>query len=180
VMHMGYLFLGLLAFTPVALTGVVLLMVGHGLSVSGLLVMNGVLLDRTGTNRYALLGGIGKTIPFLGAFFVLMAMASIGLPGLGNFPGEILIFMGSWEKHPWLVVAALFGVLISTIYMLRAVRSIFMGEAGSSAPRLNELYLVEKGSLVLLASALLVLGFAPRLLSHGAAEALASWIGKGM
>jgi NADH-quinone oxidoreductase subunit M len=177
VMHMGYLFLGLMAATHQAQTGAIVLMVGHGLSVAGLYAVAGSLQRRVGSLDYGELGGLGRRLPALAFVFSLFALASIGLPGLANFPGELLIFFGSWEELPYLTATALFGVLLSTIYMLRATRYVFFGKMIERSFDASPNTWRETVGFVVLAGALVVFGFAPSLLANAGANAIAAWFG---
>jgi len=127
VMHMGTVFLGLIGGTLLGLSGAVVLMVGHGLSAALGFAIAGEIGQRAGTTWMQDLGGLGKKAPKLWFYLTVAAMASIGLPGLANFVGEILIFFGSWSAHPFWVAVAAWGVVLSSIAMLRAVRSMAFG-----------------------------------------------------
>ena len=78
------------------------------------------------------LGGLAKRAPNLWFYLMVAALASIGLPGLANFAGEVMIFFGSWSAHPFLVGVASWGVVLSAVAMLRAVRAIAFGPASKS------------------------------------------------
>ncbi len=170
VMHMGYIFLGIASWTAAGLGGAVLLMVAHGLSIALLFLLNGHLRDQTGTTHFSRFGGVAKQAPFLGLAFGMAAFASIGLPGFANFAGEVTIFFGAFGSQTaglWFATAtvlALWGVVISAVYMLRATRRIFMGEAPADAPVVADLAGAGKLAAILLLVALLVLGFCPNLL----------------
>jgi NADH-quinone oxidoreductase subunit M len=136
VMHMGYIFLGIASASVLGATGAVLLMFAHGLSIALLFAIAGEVRKRTDTLLFSELGGLGKLMPFAGLAFGLGAFAAIGLPGFANFVGEIMIFFGAF-KNGWEIerfhifqiatVLALWGVVISAVYMLRAYRRTFMG-----------------------------------------------------
>lgn len=178
VMHMGYLFLGLAAGTEVAMKGSILLMFGHGVSIALLFAICGRMRNQLGTLEMAKLGGIGSHAPFLTVVFAFGAFGSIGLPGLANFAGEVMIFMGSFGNGNasstfipsqgltalhWTVVLALWGVVISAVYMLRGYRSIFQGTPQTG------LFMSDPASgqwlpLMLLAVVLLAVGCFPSLL----------------
>ncbi|MBX7157124.1 MAG: NADH-quinone oxidoreductase subunit M [Verrucomicrobiae bacterium] len=176
VMHMGYLFLGLFAASQLSLSGVVLLMVGHGLSVSGLFAINGVLREKVNESDMNRLGGLAKYFPFFSFAFVIFALASIGLPGLANFPGEILIFFGSWKRYPLVTIAALFGVVISSIYLLRAVKQVFFGSAAHEGVR-KEVFISTKVGVLILLVSVLGWGLLPGLSSQKANASLSHWLG---
>lgn len=127
VMHMGTIFLGLISGTVLGLGGALLLMVAHGFSAALGFAVAGEIGQRTGTTWMKDLGGLAKRAPKLWFYLMIAVMASIGLPGLANFAGEILIFFGAWSSHPFLVVVAAWGVVLSAVAMLRAVRAIAFG-----------------------------------------------------
>jgi NADH-quinone oxidoreductase subunit M len=172
VMHMGYIFLGIAAGNVVGINGAVLLMFGHGISVALLFMICGRLRNQLGTLEFSKLGGLAKNAPFLSLVFGIAAFASIGLPGLANFAGEALIFFSTFESFrpaqgfTFLQVAtilSLWGVVISAVYMLRAYRKLFFGQAASG------LYVSDPGfglrvPMILLAAALFVVGVYPATL----------------
>jgi len=137
VMHMGYIFLGLASANFLGLNGAAVLMFAHGISIALLFALAGEIRQRTGTLVLSDLGGLGKVMPFIGLAFGLATFASIGLPGFVNFAAEVMIFFGAfrvgadWHGFHLFQIAtvlALWGVVISAVYMLRAYRTIFMGE----------------------------------------------------
>lgn len=166
VMHMGYLFLGIAAANETSLSGVILLMVAHGLSAALLFGLAGEIQQRTGENRFKELGGLAQKAPFLATAFVIASMASIGLPGLANFPGELLIFFGAWHSIITLVmVFVLWGVVLGAVYQLRAVRRVFFGDLPEKFANITDLAgTAQRGPYVLLIAALLLLGFFPSIL----------------
>src|SRR5664280_3785761 len=127
VMHMGYAFLGLASLSVLGAGGVVLLMVGHGLSVALLFLLATSIHHRTQTFDLAEMGGLAQKAPILAAFFTAATLASIGLPGFGSFWGELGIFVALWNFSPWVTAAAVAGIVISAIYGLRAAAAVFFG-----------------------------------------------------
>src|SRR5947209_16063715 len=136
VMHMGYIFLGIAAANTIGSTGAATLIFAHGLSIALLFAVAGQIRERTATLAFDDLGGFATVMPFAGLIFGFGAFAAIGLPGLANFASEIMIFFGAF-RHGWemqrfhlfqiATVLALWGVVISTVYMLRAYSATFMG-----------------------------------------------------
>ena len=127
----------------------------------------------TGTLDLEELGGLAKATPKLAFLFGLAAMASIGLPGLANFPGEVLVFLSSFQGYdptaglgPVQIacILSIWGVVISAVYMLRAYRNIFQGPGIASTEAAPDLSLTDRIPAILLAIALLAVGLYPNLL----------------
>jgi len=165
VMHMGYLFLGFLSLSVIGGAGMMVLMVGHGLSTALLFAVTSEIRDRVGTLKFSSLGGLSQKAPRLSIYFIIGALASIGLPGLANFAGEILIFFGAWGDYPVATALALLGVIISAVYMLRAVRSVFYGEVSEAVQKTEDLSGDSaRWPYVLMVTGLVVFGFFPGII----------------
>jgi NADH-quinone oxidoreductase subunit M len=171
VMHMGYIFLGIASATILSTIGAVVLMFAHGLSIALLFALAGELRKRTGTLVFDDLGGLAKVMPFASLAFGFGAFAAIGLPGLANFAGEIMIFFGAfkngWEMDRFHIfqiatVLALWGVVISTVYMLRAYRKMFMGALSERWREVVDLRFSLRLPIAVLIAALLCYGFFPQ------------------
>jgi NADH-quinone oxidoreductase subunit M len=120
--------LGLFAGSVEAMSGGVLQMVNHGLSTGALFMLVGALYDRRHTRQIADYGGLAKSVPVLAGVFLVVALSSIGLPGLNGFVGEFLILLGTFFTYRWWVVPAAFGVVLAAIYLLWAYQRVFHGE----------------------------------------------------
>ncbi|HWY50231.1 MAG TPA: NADH-quinone oxidoreductase subunit M [Chthoniobacterales bacterium] len=173
VMHMGYIFLGIASANVLGTTGAAALIFAHGLSIALLFAIAGEIRSRTGTLEFSELGGLAKVMPFAGLAFGFAAFAAIGLPGFANFASEIMIFFGAvrngWEMqrlHIFQIAAvlALWGVVISTVYMLRAYRSTFMGTMNERWGKLVDLGSGLRIPVALLIAGLLWFGFFPQTL----------------
>jgi NADH-quinone oxidoreductase subunit M len=181
VMHMGYAFLGIAAFSVVGAGGALLMMVAHGLSVALLFMLSTCIYHRSLTFDLKTMGGLATKTPVLCAFFVAGTMASIGLPGFGNFWGEFTIFaaLAETEATRWLVLPAALGIIISAIYGLRAVANIFFGSprpefaARLESDAVKDLQTFEKAPALVLLAALMLIGIFPRLVADRADEELA-------
>jgi NADH-quinone oxidoreductase subunit M len=128
---------------------------------------------KTGTLELRDLGGLAKTAPSLAFLFGLAAMASIGLPGLANFAGEVMVFASGFQNWNWQLklgwvqigtICAIWGVVISAVYMLRAFRRIFQGQVVPATAKAADLEPADKTPAVLLAVVLLAVGLYPNLL----------------
>src|SRR5881296_2920728 len=173
VMHMGYILLGIASANILGTTGAAALIFAHGLSIALLFAVAGQIRNRTGTLLFDDLGGLAKVMPFAGLAFGFAAFAAIGLPGFANFASEILIFFGAirngWEMQRFHIfqiatVFALWGVVISTVYMLRAYRSTFMGTINERWGKLVDLGTGLRLPVVLLVAGLIWFGFFPQTL----------------
>ncbi len=118
VSHLGFVVLGIAAMNTQGVSGAVYQMLSHGISTGGLFLIVGMLSDRRHTRQIAEYGGLKKITPHLVAAFLLVTLASIGLPGLNGFVGEFLILLGAFRWDPRLAAFAATGVILSATYML--------------------------------------------------------------
>jgi NADH-quinone oxidoreductase subunit M len=185
VMHMGYIFLGIAGATILSTTGAVVLMFAHGLSIALLFALAGEVRRRTGTLVFDELGGLAKVMPFAGLAFGLGAFAAIGLPGFANFAGEIMIFFGTfkngWEMDGFHIfqvatVLALWGMVISTVYMLRAYRKTFMGTLSERWNEVVDLRPALRVPVALVVGGLLCYGFFPQSLVQTVTPVLRTYL----
>jgi NADH-quinone oxidoreductase subunit M len=128
VSHLGFVMLGIAAFTTTSLTGAVYQMLNHGISTGALFFMVGMLYERRHTRLIAEFGGLKSVVPWFFATFLLISLSSIAVPGFNGFVGEFLILIGSWKLSKGLVVAASLGVILAAAYILWMVQRVFYGE----------------------------------------------------
>lgn len=131
ISHLGLVVMGLAAWQMTAWEGSILLMVTHGITTGALFVLVALIRERTGTRSMQELGGLWGQAPCLAFMFLLFSLASLGLPGLANFAGEILVLLGTFQQHPYWAVVALLGVVFAAAYMLRLLQSVVWGPAKS-------------------------------------------------
>jgi NADH-quinone oxidoreductase subunit M len=137
VSHLGFVLLGIYAGNRLALLGAVMQMLAHGLSTGGLFIVVGALQERLHTRDMRRMGGLWAPMPRLAAIGLFLALASLGLPGLGDFVGEFLVLLGSFRAAPGFAVAATAGLVVSVIYALAMVQRAFHGETRAMAPDLT-------------------------------------------
>jgi len=118
VSHLGFVVLGIAAMNTQGVSGAVYQMLSHGVSTGGLFLIVGMLSDRRHTRLIAEFGGLKTVMPHLVAAFLLVTLASIGLPGLNGFVGEFLILLGAFRWEPRLAAVAAAGLILSATYML--------------------------------------------------------------
>jgi NADH-quinone oxidoreductase subunit M len=128
VSHLGFVVLGIFAFHPISMQGAVFQMLAHGISTGGLFLLVGMLYDRRHTFEMSQFGGLATPMPRLAAFFLFVALSSLGLPMLNGFVGEFLILLGTYQVHwNWAAWAAS-GVILSACYLLWSYQRVFFGE----------------------------------------------------
>jgi NADH-quinone oxidoreductase subunit M len=134
VSHMGFVLVGAFAFNELAYQGVVMQMITHGISTGALFMLAGVLYERIHTRELERMGGLWPAVPAMGTVTMIFVMASLGLPGLGNFIAEFLVLLGSWQANRWITVLATLGLVVATIYSLRIMQKVFFGKTERQYP----------------------------------------------
>lgn len=163
VSHMGYVLLGIAALNLVSLSGAVLLIFSHGVMAACTFGLIGYVYEQTHARDVNDYGGLSHKAPFWSIAFIMASMASLGLPGFSNFASELLIFIGAWQQYPLIVAFAVFGVLITAIYLLRTVQKMCYGPANPKWPELRDAStFAERFPFLLLLGALLLFGLWPQ------------------
>ncbi len=131
VSHLGFVVLGIFAFTEEGIQGAIIQMINHGLSTGALFLMVGMIYDRRHTRLISDFGGIAKVMPLYSVFLMIVTLSSIGLPGLNGFVGEFLILLGAFHSTVlanWYVIAAATGVILAAVYLLWMYQRVIYGE----------------------------------------------------
>jgi NADH-quinone oxidoreductase subunit M len=164
IAHMGLVVVGIAIWNVMTLSGAVLQMINHGLTTAALFILVGMLDERVHSREIAHFGGLWGKMPIFSAFFLLFAMASLGLPGLNNFVGEILILIGAFQQWPWAAGIGFAGLVFTVIYILWLVQETLFGEIRSPQIRemlIEDITVREAAILVPLAAAILFIGLHP-------------------
>jgi NADH-quinone oxidoreductase subunit M len=172
ISHLGYVMLGLLSLDLVGIQGAVIQMVSHGLVAGGLFLMVGMIYERCHTRELAAYGGLAKLLPVYSVFFLVLTLASVGLPTTSGFTGEFLALLGAF-KAAWtqyrlghglplvLAVVAVSGVVLGALYMLRFALTFLYGAVKAPHQPLADLNLREKSILAAIVVAVFALGLFP-------------------
>ena len=171
VSHMGFVILGVFSFNELAYQGVVIQMIAHGISTGALFILVGQLHERIHTRDINKMGGLWENTPVMGAMGLIFAMASLGLPGLGNFISELLILAGAFKASIFMSCLASLGLIAATIYSLRIVQKVFLGKKNSDW-KVYDLTLREKAVMASLVIAIVWLGLFPQPVLNTAKPAL--------
>jgi NADH-quinone oxidoreductase subunit M len=134
ITHLGLVVLGLAAWNLMSVSGAVLQMLNHGLSTSALFILAGLLQQRLDSRSLEDMGGLWTSMPRFSAFFLFFAMASLGLPGLNNFVGELLVLLGTYRAYPAAAVAGFVGLAVGVMYVLKMVQATIFGPAQPGPP----------------------------------------------
>jgi len=139
VSHLGFVMLGLFALTLTSMQGALIQMINHGLSTGALFLLVGVIYERAHTRQINDFGGLSKMMPLYAVFFMIVALSSVGLPGLNGFVGEFLILVGTFiSEHPYAKVYAIFagsGVIFAAVYLLWMYQRVFFGSLKTPAEK---------------------------------------------
>jgi len=164
--HLGFITFGLVFENRAGYVGSVLQMVNHGLTTAGLFMLAGMLQERLRTRDFELLGGLWAKAPGMGGFLLFFCLASLGIPGTGNFIGELFIVGGAMEFRWWAGALTAVGVFFGAAYSLRLFTATMHGPTTALAPDVTDSTPRENLVLGILAVALIALGFYPRAISN--------------
>jgi len=162
ISHMGFVLLGLLAWNRLALQGVIIQIICHGLSTGGLFILAGWIQERIHTRDVNRMGSFRSSMPRLGAIGMVFAMASLGLPGLGNFIGEFLVLLGTYQRDSLMAAVAATGFIASSVYSLWIIQKIFHGTPNNGTKGLLDTSIRETliGSVMI--ALLIIIGLYPQ------------------
>src|SRR5258707_6987601 len=169
---LGFVVLGIFAFQNFSMQGGVYQVLAHGISTGALFLLVGMLHDRRHTFEISDYGGLATPMPKLAAFFLFVALSSLGLPMLNGFVGEYLVLLGTYQRHwQWATWAAL-GVILSACYLLWSYQRVFFGEITREKNRtLPDASSREKWILVTMAVVTLWMGVGSAYLTRRTATA---------
>ena len=168
ISHMGFVLLGAFAWNVVAVQGAIVQMVAHGFSTAALFMMAGALQQRLHTREMGRMGGLWQRAPRMGAVALFFVVASLGMPGLGNFVGEFMVLLGAFQVDAPLAIAAAVGIVVAAVYALSLMQRSFQGalqEAeNGGTPTFADFGARELSVMILMMAALVWLGVHPNTL----------------
>lgn len=177
VSHMGFILLGIFTFRELALQGVVMQMLTHGISTGALFAMAGMIKERLHTRDINNMGGLWTGMPRMGGLALIFAMASLGLPMMGNFIAEFLILIDAYEVNPVLTIIASVGLVFAALYSLRMIQAVFLGPLQPSS-NVKDVNAREYVVLISLSIAIVILGLYPQPVLDSVKEVVQSLIQK--
>jgi len=161
VSHMGFVLVGIYAGTELALQGAMITMIAHGISAGALFILCGEIYERVHSRDLREMGGLWSRFPYLPPIVMFFALAALGLPGLGNFVGEFLVLIGTWNVDKPITIVAASGLILAAVYSLMMIQRAFHGKAASD-DKLEDLNRRELATVLSLMAILLWLGVYPQ------------------
>ncbi|MEC4724768.1 NADH-quinone oxidoreductase subunit M [Shewanella sp. D64] len=132
VSHMGFVLLGCFSLNFYALQGAVMQMLAHGISTAALFMLVGLIQHKFHTRDLNQVRGLWNTLPKLSAMGLFFGVASLGMPGLGNFIAELLVLIGTFKQAPMFALVATSGLILAAVYSLRMIQKSFFGVSVNS------------------------------------------------
>ncbi|WP_175954576.1 NuoM family protein [Schaalia sp. Marseille-Q2122] len=158
VSHFGFMVLGVFVGSSIAMTGAMVYMVAHGVSIAAMFLISGFLAERGGSRDMRDYVGMQRVTPILAGLWLVSGMASIALPGLSGFVPEYLVLMGTWSVSAGLAVFAVLGVVVAAVYVLLPYQRVFTGRPAGKSAKLEDLNGREKVVVAPLVAAMVILG----------------------
>jgi NADH-quinone oxidoreductase subunit M len=172
VSHMGIVLIGLGSLNEVGIQGAIFQMVSHGLIAALLFFLVGIFYERTKTSEIPNLGGMAKAMPLTAGFLLVGVMASLGLPGMSGFVSEFMAFLGLFKEMPWLAAVGAIGIIMTAVYLLRAVLGVTYGKPNREWAGVVDLRKIEGIPVVVLTALIVLIGVYPNLLGGPLQETL--------
>lgn len=165
VSHMGIVTLGMASLNTVGFNGALFQMFSHGIITALLFALAGTIYEKTHTRIMSKLGGLAVKMPVLASIFVLGGLGTLGLPGMSGFVAEVLVFISIFTaKKVIFGILAIFGLVLTALYVLRAVQKIFYQEVNEEYLHLEDVTGIESAPLILLSMVMISFGFFPKIL----------------
>ena len=172
IAHMGFILLGVYAFNETGWQGAVVTMVAHGFSTAALFMMAGAVQQRLHTREMSRMGGLWVHAPRMGVMTLIFVVASVGMPGLGNFVGEFLALLGAFQASVPLTVAATIGIVVAAVYGLYLMQRSFQGTPNPDVATMRDFGLREMTVMVLMIVGLVWVGVYPQPLLEMSADTI--------
>ncbi len=172
VSHMGIVLIGLGSLNEAGIQGAIFQMISHGLIAALLFFLVGVFYERTKTSEIPNLGGMAKAMPLTAGFLLVGVMASLGLPGMSGFVSEFMAFLGLFKEMPWLAAVGAIGIIMTAVYLLRAVLGVTYGKPNREWAGVVDLRKIEGIPVIVLTALIVAIGVYPNLLGGPLQETL--------
>ena len=163
---MSLIMIGVFSDNPIGIKGAIFLAVSHGLIISMMFIISGILQEKTGSNNLNELGGLASKMPYFALFFMISILATLGVPGFSNFIGELLIFLGAYFTYAFTLVA-IGAILITTNYYLYATKSVLFSKLNKNFSSITDINIADKLQLAFISALILLIGILPSIILRG-------------
>ncbi|KKX50324.1 hypothetical protein L950_0210855 [Sphingobacterium sp. IITKGP-BTPF85] len=181
IAHVGLISAGVFTWNVTGMSGAMIQMINHGVSVVGLFFVLDIIQDRTGSRDLRDLGGIAKKAPRLAIVFLIIIMGAIGLPLTNGFIGEFLLLKGIYEYGVWFAVFGGLTLILGAVYMLRLYQRTMLGTTSERTAYFVDISGVELYTLIIISAVIIYLGIFPNSLLHissASVSVLATFLGR--
>ncbi|WP_041068655.1 NADH-quinone oxidoreductase subunit M [Candidatus Ishikawella capsulata] len=164
ISHMGFVLIAIYSSSALAYQGAIIQMIAHGLSAAALFIICGQIYERVHTFDMKEMGGLWHRIKWLPGLTLFFAVATLGIPGTGNFIGEFMILIGSFHNFPIITITAIFGIVFASLYSLIMMQLTYygIGRVSRSSHRLKDMSKREFIMVTVLVLLVLFVGFYPQ------------------
>ena len=162
IAHMGFILLGVYAFNEAGMQGAIVTMIAHGFSTAALFMMAGAIQQRLHTREMSNMGGLWIRAPRMGVMTLFFVVASVGMPGLGNFVGEFLALLGAFKVHVPITIGAAVGIVVAAVYGLSLMQRAFQGVPNPDVSSMEDFGIREMSVMVLMMLGLIFIGIYPQ------------------
>lgn len=166
ISHMGIVLIGLASLNEIGIQGAIFQVVSHGFIAALLFFLIGVMYERVGTTTIEKLGGLAKVMPLTAGFFLVGAMASLGLPGMSGFVSEFLAFLGLFKEMPVVAAVGTLGIILTAAYLLRAVLGMTFGKVAPYGEKVVDIRGVEFVPVLAMLFFIVLIGVYPSVLAE--------------
>ncbi|MFE8698083.1 NuoM family protein [Cytobacillus sp. FJAT-53684] len=166
ISHMGIVLIGLSALNEAGIQGAIFQVVSHGLIAALLFFLVGVFYERLQTSTINNIGGLAKGMPITAGFLLAGAMASLGMPGMSGFVSEFMAFLGLFKEMPVIAAVGALGIILTAVYLLRAVLGITYGKAHREFAGITDIRKAEWIPALVLMGIIILIGVYPSVLTE--------------
>lgn len=174
ISHMGFVLIAIYSMNQLSYQGAVMQMIAHSISAAGMFILCGQLYERLHTRDIRLMGGLWHSMHLMPAFFLCFSAAMLGLPGTGNFIGEVIILFGSFQVAPIITIIAVFGIIFASVYSLNIVQHVCYGSMLQPSKFLEDMSLREKFIVIILLLCIFYFGIFPQCILNTSYIAMTS------
>lgn len=172
ISHMGIILFGVASLNEAGLEGAIFQAVSHGLISALLFYLVGIMAERTKTTQLDDLGGLSRSMPLLSGFWLVGALALLGLPGMSGFVSEFFAFVGLYQVRPTVAVLGTLGLILAAAYSLRAVMKMTFGPAQERFGACADVKWTESVPMWILTGLIVLIGVYPAVLDVPLNQAL--------